>query len=255
MGVRDRDYMRPRGATRGDSYDPPLLPRWVFPVGFVIIGLGLWAVFSQERQLAPSEYEADWQMRKETVPAGTFEVKSGQLAAADPDLTLDAMQAGKLSLLLPAADGEWKAHTRRLRMDLPDGSDHRETPGHLLELAALHSSVTDVSTLKWTPAGEIEVHGSSAGIFDAATFRQDALITSAFTWTHPPRDAAQMWYSACLEKCRGLEEAGTMPGGAVARAGRGRLKVLAATQPDGKAIAVSITLSDIDEEEFYYGED
>ena len=50
------------------------------------------------------------------------------------------------------------------------------------------------------------------------------------------------WYSACADVCRGLAQSGGIPGGAVARAPRGRVTVSTAKQADGKVTAIRAEL-------------
>lgn len=249
MGVGDRDYMNSRRRPSG-SHEPSggnSFPKWLYVAGALFLVVALWS--NMKRSGPPEEgwedLDASGDVRERTdyTGMGTFDVKSGKLAVADPGLTSAAVAEGRLAMQLTAASGEWKARTGKRMMAI---RGHIIPDGPLVELQAIHSSITDPAALEWKPEGEIEVHGSVVGTFDAATFRQDSQIPDSFKWNHPPVKPEERWYSACVEACLGLESAGTLPGGATANTDRGKTKVRTARNAEGTVIAVSIRISDLD---------
>jgi hypothetical protein len=255
MGVGDREYMKGgRRSHWGRLSDGGPFPSWTI-IAAVVIGAGLliWRIATMrkggEDEFA-SRSERELTMHRVKVPAGKFEVKSGRLALADPDLSVEAVRAGKLALEVPALEGAWSADAIRMTFRVPD--EHSAAPdyGTLTELRAWADAAGDPDQLTWTAGGEIEVHGRVCGIYDAETFRQDSLITDAFHWEHPPADPFQKWRSACLERSKGPEQCGTLPGGAVIAAHRGRFKTLISRTGDGKANGARIIVNEFDPEEF-----
>lgn len=222
------------------------MPRWavvaVLCCAAFVIWVGTWE--TPQADCAPiarfKEMQAKWEAerpRPQPRTLGSLEITGGAIVLADPGITRSAVSAGTIAREIPAARGAWQTDVVVLAAP---GQDTSFAP--LLELRGWLRTAGDPSGMKWEPAGQIEVHGNVAGIFDAPAFLDDSAVPPDFHWDHPPSFPEQKWRSACLELCMGSKDSGILRGAAVASASRGPVKVLLVKDATGVATGVRLIL-------------
>ena len=164
---------------------------------------------------------------------GTFENTSGTLVVSDPCYTLSVWC---LIQLQNVKKGTWNAYI--------EYSDEGRWGIRCAKIMALHDSE---KTPTWESIGVIGVDSGQAGIFDILVFQNDATVEPKEK-TFLPKEP---WYSSCCDLTLAENQAGVIPGGAVASSGYGDgvYEVFVSKNNDGEIAGVLIVFIEEEDDE------
>lgn len=173
---------------------------------------------------------------------GVFNIESGEVIISDPCYDLDTWCMAKVENV---KNGEWTAYI--LQSDEGDWGIRNSV------LTAFHQDYSKTKGKYWSrvPAS-IGVDSGQAGIFDAANFKNDDIVTSTPKFSYSVEEDGDLWYAMCCDETLYTElNAGVITNGAVSSSGYGDGSYDAFTvkDKDGKIIGIKIEfLFEMDEE-------